>query len=207
MADKEKDLIGTILNKVKNHRLIWPIIVFGLIIIGVSKFTNALQDINSFIFPSNKTKPEIQNQVKKQTEKKLIEIINQSESYQIFEKSNPYPIKYNKVKIGTKLSMIKNYYSDTEGSLSEDGNRYFLDTKDNMFKWIVYFFEQNQEDPKVNLITFYAEDNYMAKIKNQALVAFDTINLKSFNLGKILEWSNIEGTKVRIENSAYSISE
>ena len=99
--------------------------------------------------------------------------------------------------------MIKNYYSKSEGSLNYDGTWFSINSDGNIFKRIVFYLE---EDPKVYMIVFWANDsNYMTEIKKQAITALDTINFKSFSLGKVLEWSNIKGIKVTIDDESYGI--
>ena len=201
MPDENKNMVEGFINKLKSHRLIWPIIIFGAIIIALSKFTNALHDIKEFIFPTQENTSRILDNSDTRKDEFVVD-----GSIQVIEKLNPYPVGFQKVKIGTKLTMINNYYDESVGSLSDSGNMFSLKINNDVYKHVTFYLEKD-ENPEVIQITFWPKNKaYMEVIKRQAIVAFDTINFKSFSLGKVLEWKGIEGVKISIDDDTYTIS-
>lgn len=122
MSSKENNSVSNFPHKIKNNKYLWPILVIALIIISLSKFTNAIRDIEDFFTPSLEVKKENSMGIPEQSDKTTL-TRNQNSS-KIFQNSNPYPTNYQKVKLGGKLSMLRNAYSGNRGLLNESG-RYF----------------------------------------------------------------------------------
>ena len=180
-------------------------IVIAIIVIGISKFTNALSDIRKFLF-SEKQNPELNLNNNTHGSQESKNLRSESDSI-IFSNASPYPSNWQEVKLGHRLSMLMSVYSEAEGGLSTSGRYFTVNGKDSLFSHVTYYFKPNQEDPEIDNITFWFESIEAGKkVKAAAIINLDTANYNSSALGQVLEWANVEGISVRADNRSYSLS-
>lgn len=205
MGKEEDNQVSSFINRLKRNKYLWPLIIFAVIVIGISKFTNALGDIRRFLFPEKqKSEINLKNNTGVSQEYKTPE--TDSDSI-IFTNTSPYPINWQKVKLGHKLSKLLSVYSEAEGALSTNGRYFTVNGKDNIFSHVTYYLKPNQEDPEIDNITFWFENmEAVKKVKAAALIRLDTVNYNSSALGQVMEWVDIEGISESADNRSYSLS-
>jgi hypothetical protein len=125
-----------------------------------------------------------------------------------FAKGNPYPRKYDKVKLGMRLTVMKQIYPSAE--YNPAWSTWNVRLPDSPFKFVRYGVERiaDRADPKITWIEYYFADKDARKhLTDQALLAFGSNTVKSEMLGEKLEWSDIGGTRVTIDPARYVLSE
>lgn len=126
----------------------------------------------------------------------------------LFEKGNPYPRKYDKVKLGMRLTVMKKVYPSAE---YEPGwQTWKVAFPDSPFSFVNYSVDHKADsaDPKITWIEYYFTDKDARKqLTDQALLAFGSDTVKSEMLGEEVEWSDIGGTRVKIDPARYILSE
>jgi hypothetical protein len=119
----------------------------------------------------------------------------------IFTPKDPYPEGFKTAKLGCRLSTLKALYPQGKTSSSS----FTLGDKKGVFWLIMYFFDTQTNDPKIDRIVFYIGplEEKVAYVRKQAFEAFGT-NPVSKVQGAILRWT-IGNVRVQIENGEYTI--
>lgn len=126
----------------------------------------------------------------------------------LFEKGNPYPRKYDKVKLGMRLTVMKKVYPSAEYEPGWQTWRVVF--PDSPFSFVNYSVDHKADsaDPKITSMEYYFTDKDARRhLTDQALLAFGSESVKSEMLGEELEWSDIGGTRVKIDPARYILSE
>lgn len=112
------------------------------------------------------------------------------------------------MKIGSNISLLQTFYPEPSGHLSGSAsdNTFSVEIKKGVFSRVVYYHDGVGNDPKICQITFwFRNENSAQKIRREALFFLGTENVESKILGKVLEWDNIEGVRIRIDMRVYSL--
>ena len=179
---KEENSSHTLTPKIK----VWPyVLIVGIIgILGIAIGTGVV--IVLLAWPSSVGKP--------------LTPISLSKSYDkpIFKRGSPYPLGYDAVRIGDRLSKFKSQYPESTD--------FSAPIKDGPFDWALFHHSSDSYDPNIHSITFHLRDSNAADtVRKQALSTFAPAKADQKDLGKILEWKNIGGASVKLTNDYYIV--
>jgi hypothetical protein len=81
-----------------------------------------------------------------------------------------------------------------------------LDIPEGPFRRAVYYHSGVGSDPEIRQITFWFRNPAAAQyVRREAISNLGTENVESRTLGKIIEWPEIEGARVQIDMSTYTL--
>jgi hypothetical protein len=223
-------LANSIAEKLRKHWIWWALGLISTIVVSTWKVAHEL-----YVIPLDNEVNRLTQRIAELEKRKIIlyapgeESVNQEEITQsqeshlkgwvqkghLFEPRDPYPKSYDKIKIGTHLSVLKHVYPSA---------RYYptkqiwgVDMLDSPFYRVLYKVStiDDSPDPKITSLVFliwskgsskYADQDARKYITDQALLAFGSDTVKSKMAGEELKWSDIEGTKIRINPYQYMLS-
>jgi predicted small metal-binding protein len=120
----------------------------------------------------------------------------------IFNPSDPYPIGFDKVKLGSRVSALQLVYRN--GKL--ESGLYQVNVEGGPFNFVLFHHRGDDDDPVVTRISFHLKDTAAEDyVRDQAVNAFGADKVKSKVRGSVLEWSNINGYKLSMRDTYYSI--
>ena len=183
---------------------VWAIIfifVFGFIAgVGVMRILDRDQP---------ETKIEMgKSSISENTDNKQTTTENRSmKNSDLFRFGNPIPKGFEQLKIGMRSSILKSVFPRGEFS---GYYWYVTDIEDNpIIKRIMCNIEYNDENMNDGIVielVFHLKNSTAHKyIVEQALSAFGSENAISKMQGNILEWKNVEGFNVDIDQDAYRV--
>lgn len=140
---------------------------------------------------------------------KLIKnVIPYSKAYdKLFQKGIPYPKAHDKIKLGMRLTVMKTVHPSAE--YDPGWSTWRVDFGNSVFKFVRYSTNliEDGADPEIISMEYYFTDKEARKyVTDQALQAFGSDAVKSAMLGEELEWSDIGGTRVKIDPARYVLS-
>lgn len=118
----------------------------------------------------------------------------------VFRNSSPFPLGFEAAKIGTPVSVLRTLFSSRKTKLTSG---YFsVDLETGPFRSVAFYFSAREQDSKVKFIHFWFR-NEKAKeyVRKQALTVFHAYPYKSAVMGKVIEWKNIKGYQVIMDDS------
>lgn len=120
----------------------------------------------------------------------------------IFEPGNPFPVGFDQIKPGDKLSLAMAIMGN--GKISMEAMH--IDIANGPFRRVSYSTIGQGEDPEISLIFFGFRDAKSAElVKNAAVAAFRGFEVKPMMLGSRLVWPDINGYSISWEEEAYLI--
>ena len=120
----------------------------------------------------------------------------------LFSEESPLPREFRKTPPGTKISALRLLFPDgrlTSGSFS-------VDLHSGLFRYVTLYHDGAGADPQVRSLAFWFRDDVAkTKARQQMMLAFGDYPYTSRVQGLVLEWEDVHGFRITVDDYDVSI--
>lgn len=124
-----------------------------------------------------------------------------------FDGKTPYPIQFQKIKVGAEAASVIDIYPSAE--ISDGGNAFSVRPKGTIFNLIIYgFYFQEKKNRKISSIYFYIRQEFKNQFRADVVEHLQNFEPERDDLTKGIEWQGYKNLTVEImPDGAYMIRE